>query len=152
MRDVVVQGVDVNPVASEIVHVDVTGTVFLGCEMMSRAMRRAVHASGAAAVTFVKNVRWTIVTARPLNLSLLGSVQDLCGPLHSDEQQMDVTLEDYLGCWISIEPSALTIETDYNKPDGDIVRIESMMLSIERVDSGPEFRNLVKGAFEYLVR
>jgi len=24
---------------------------------------------------------------------------------------MDVTLEDYLGCWISIEPSALTIET-----------------------------------------
>jgi hypothetical protein len=65
---------------------------------------------------------------------------------------MDVTLEDYLGCWISIEPSALTIETDYNKPDGDIVRIESMMLSIERVDSGPEFRNLVKGAFEYLVR
>jgi len=53
-----------------------------------------------------------------------------------------------LGCWISIEPSALTIETDYNKPDGDIVRIESMMLSIERVDSGPEFRNLVKGAFD----
>lgn len=66
----------------------------------------------------------------------------------SDEKQMSVTLEDYLGCWISIEPSALTIETDYDKPDGYIVRIESMMLSIERVDSKPEFRDLVKGSFD----
>lgn len=66
----------------------------------------------------------------------------------SEEKQMNVTLEDFLGCWISIEPSALTIETDYNKPDGYIVRIESMMLSIERVDSRPEFRDLVKGAFD----
>ncbi|MEZ5875773.1 MAG: hypothetical protein R3D30_13485 [Hyphomicrobiales bacterium] len=32
MRDVVIHGVDLNPVASEIAHADVTGTVFLGCE------------------------------------------------------------------------------------------------------------------------
>ncbi|MEZ5889866.1 MAG: hypothetical protein R3D52_06205 [Xanthobacteraceae bacterium] len=61
---------------------------------------------------------------------------------------MTVTAQDYFGCWISTEPAALTIETDYNKPDGYIVRIEMMMLSIEPVDSKPEFRDLVKGAFD----
>ena len=39
----------------------------------------------------------------------------------SAEKQMSVSLEDYLGCWITIEPTALTIETDHNKPDGYIV-------------------------------
>ena len=72
------------------------------------------------------------------------------GPTNAstDEQPKAVTLQDYFGCWISTEPSALTIETDYTKPDGYIVRIESMMLSIEPVDSKPEFRDLVKGAFD----
>lgn len=65
------------------------------------------------------------------------------------EQPKAFTVQDYFGCWISTEPSALTIETDYNKPDGYIVRIEMMMLSIEPVDSSkPEFRDLVKGAFD----
>ena len=66
----------------------------------------------------------------------------------TNEQKNSVTVEDYLGCWISIEPSALTIETDWSKPDQYIVRIESMMLSIEKVDERPEFRDLVKGAFD----
>jgi hypothetical protein len=69
-------------------------------------------------------------------------------PAISGEPQTGVTLEDYLGCWTSLEPAGLTIETDYNKPDGYIVLVESMMLSIERVNSKPEFRDLVKGAFD----
>lgn len=69
-------------------------------------------------------------------------------PTMADEQKKTVTIQDYLGCWISIEPSAITIETDYNKPDQYLVRIESMMLSIEQVGGGREFRDLVKGAFD----
>lgn len=59
-----------------------------------------------------------------------------------------LTTQDYLGCWISTEPSPLTIETDWRKPGQYLVRIESMMLSIELVDEKREFRNLVKGAFD----
>jgi hypothetical protein len=97
----------------------------------------------------------TIARARPSNLWLGVLVIGLCTifaarstPAISGEPQTGVTLEDYLGCWTSIEPAGLTTETDYNKPDGYIVLIESMMLSIERVNSKPEFRDLVKGAFD----
>jgi predicted Rossmann-fold nucleotide-binding protein len=46
IRHVVIQGVDINPVASEIAHVDVTGTVFLGCEM-SQAISHVLLENGA---------------------------------------------------------------------------------------------------------
>jgi hypothetical protein len=66
----------------------------------------------------------------------------------SAEQKRAITVGDYLGCWISTEPAGLTIETDLSKPDGYLVLVESMMLSIERVNDKPEFRDLVKGAFD----
>jgi hypothetical protein len=46
MSNIVIEGVDINPVASEIVRADVTGTVFLGCEM-SNAISHVLLENGA---------------------------------------------------------------------------------------------------------